>query len=175
MGTVDAPMIASRVMSMSLPVERSITVSAPYLTASRSLPTSSSMEEETAELPMFALILTEATLPMAMGSSLPARWWVLAGMTRRPRATSARMSSGSRDSRWATKRMAGVISPLRAKAIWVLAVLRVDMDEAGIVDSLRRYEPDQVLRVFLSPRAGVARRAPRSLEGILVERREGRE
>jgi hypothetical protein len=41
-----------------------------------------------------------------------------------------------------------VISPLRAKRIWVLAARGVDMDEAGICDSLRRYEPDQVQRVF---------------------------
>jgi hypothetical protein len=37
-----------------------------------------------AEFPMFALILTDANLPMPMGSSLPARWWMLATMTRRP-------------------------------------------------------------------------------------------
>ena len=73
------------------------------------------------------------------------------------------------DSRWATNSMAGVISPLRARRIWVLAVRGVDMDELGICDSLRRYEPDQVQRVFLSPRAGVARRAPRSVWGILAE------
>jgi hypothetical protein len=59
---------------MSLPVERSITVSAPYFTASRSFPTSLSIEEETAEFPMFALILALATLPMPIDSSLPARW-----------------------------------------------------------------------------------------------------
>jgi hypothetical protein len=63
-------MIGSRVMSMSLPVERSITVSAPYFTASRSLPTSLSMEEETAELPMFALILDGGDLADAHGLEL---------------------------------------------------------------------------------------------------------
>jgi hypothetical protein len=50
-----------------------------------------------------------------------------------------------------------VISPLRAKRIWVRAVRGVDMDEAGIFDSLRRYEPDQVQRVFLSPVAAEVR------------------
>jgi hypothetical protein len=73
---------------------------------------------------------------------------VLAGMTSRPRATSSLISSGLRDSRWATNCMAGVISPLRAKRIWVRAVRGVDM---GIFDSLRRYEPDQVQRVFSQP------------------------
>jgi hypothetical protein len=47
--------------------------------------------------------------------------------------------------------MAEVISPLRAKRIWVLAVRGVDMDEAGMCDSLRRYEPDRVQRVFSQP------------------------
>jgi hypothetical protein len=47
--------------------------------------------------------------------------------------------------------MAGVISPLRAKRIWVFAAPGVDMDEASIFGSLRRYEPDQVQRVFSQP------------------------
>jgi hypothetical protein len=63
--------------------------------------------------------------------------------------------------------MAGVISPLRAKRIWVRAVRGVDM---GIFDSLRRYEPDQVQRVFLSPVAAEvrARGHPGLLDGILA-------
>ena len=43
---------------------------------------------------MLALIFTRATLPMAIGSSAPARWWMLAGMMSRPIAISSRTSSG---------------------------------------------------------------------------------
>src|ERR1041384_1357896 len=53
---------------MSLPVERSITVSAPQRVAQRSFSTSSSIELLTAELPMLALILTAKPRPMAIGS-----------------------------------------------------------------------------------------------------------
>src|SRR3990172_5106034 len=124
-GTVECAMIASRVASRSLPVERSMTVSAPYFTASSSLATSSPMLEVTAELPMLALILTRATCPMAIGSRRPARCRTLAGMISRPRATSSRTSSGARSSRSATKRIASVISPCRAYWIWVAQVGRV--------------------------------------------------
>ena len=47
---------------------------------------SSSIEEVTAELPMFALILTAKFRPMTIGSS--SRWLMFAGMMARPRATS---------------------------------------------------------------------------------------
>src|SRR5205823_13588492 len=43
-----------------------------------------------------------------------------AGMTIRPRATSSRINSASRSSRWATKRISSVITPLRADSIWVM-------------------------------------------------------
>jgi hypothetical protein len=125
MGTVDAAMIACRTASISGPVDRSITVSAPYFTASSSLATSSARLDVTAELPMFAFTFTRATLPMAIGSSRAARWWTLAGITSRPRATSARTSSGSSSSRSATKRMAGEISPVRATNICVGATVPV--------------------------------------------------
>ena len=54
---------------MSLPVERSITVSAPKWTAICSFSNSSSMLLVTAELPMLALILVFAATPMPIGSS----------------------------------------------------------------------------------------------------------
>ena len=55
---------------MSPPVERSITVSAPYFTQYSSLSSSSSMLEVVAELPMLALILHLEPTPMHMGSRL---------------------------------------------------------------------------------------------------------
>src|SRR3982751_4141616 len=85
-------MIHSRVAWMFLPVERSITVSAPHLVAQRIFSTSSSMEEATALLPMLALILTRKLRPMIIGSS--SGWLMLAGMMALPRATSLRTNSG---------------------------------------------------------------------------------
>ena len=77
---------------MSLPVERSITVSAPKWTAMCSFSSSSSTLLVTAELPMLALILHVAAMPMPIGSSRPARCTLFAGMTIRPAATSSRIS-----------------------------------------------------------------------------------
>ena len=62
-------MIARRIASMLPPVERSITVSEPSSTAILSLASSLSMSDVTAELPMLALILHLALMPMAIGSS----------------------------------------------------------------------------------------------------------
>ena len=105
-------MIHSRVSWICLPVERSITVSAPQSVAQRSFSTSSSMDEVTAELPMLALIFTWKRRPMTIGSS--SGWLMLAGMIARPRATSLRTSSGSIPSRIAANSISGVISPRRA-------------------------------------------------------------
>ena len=58
MGTGALRRIHSRVVWMSGPVDRSMTVSAPHRVAQVSFSTSSSMEEVTAELPMLALTLT---------------------------------------------------------------------------------------------------------------------
>src|ERR1051326_3433032 len=60
-------MIHSRVWWMFLPVERSMTVSAPQRVAQVIFSTSSSMEEVTALLPMFALIFTRKPRPMIIG------------------------------------------------------------------------------------------------------------
>ena len=67
---------------MFLPVERSITVSAPQRVAQRSFSTSSSMTLLTAELPMLALIFTAKPRPMIIGST--SGWLMLAGMMARP-------------------------------------------------------------------------------------------
>ena len=67
-GTGLAATIARRMASMLPPVERSITVSAPRSTAILSLESSLSISEVTAELPMFALILHFALMPIPIGS-----------------------------------------------------------------------------------------------------------
>jgi hypothetical protein len=92
MGTGELRTIQSRVVWMFLPVDRSITLSAPQRMAHTSFSTSSSMLEVTAELPMLALILTRKLRPMAIGST--SGWLMLAGMMARPRATSSRTNSG---------------------------------------------------------------------------------
>jgi len=92
MGTGLLRMIQSRVVWMFLPVERSITVSAPQRMDQTSFSTSSSMLEDSAELPMLALILTRKLRPIAMGST--SGWLMLAGMMALPRATSSRTNSG---------------------------------------------------------------------------------
>jgi hypothetical protein len=112
MGTGELRRIHSRVSWMFLPVERSITVSAPQRVDHVIFSTSSSMEEATAELPMLALIFTRKFRPMIMGSL--SGWFTLAGMMARPRATSSRTFSGVMPSRRATNSISGVISPRRA-------------------------------------------------------------
>src|SRR3972149_5844459 len=66
-GTGLAAMIAWRISSMLPPVLRSMTVSAPYFSANLSFSNSPSTSEVTAELPMFALIFTAATVPIPIG------------------------------------------------------------------------------------------------------------
>src|SRR5687768_6108974 len=85
-------MIHSRVSCIFLPVERSITVSPPQRIAQVIFSTSSWMLEPSAELPMFALILTRKLRPMIIGSD--SGWLMLAGMMARPLATSSRTNSG---------------------------------------------------------------------------------
>jgi hypothetical protein len=76
------------------------------------LSTSSSIEEATAELPMLALTFTRNSRPMIIGSA--SGWFTLAGMTARPRATSARTCSAGTPSRTAMNSISGVICPRRA-------------------------------------------------------------
>ena len=87
-------------------------VSAPHLVAHVIFSTSSSIEEETAELPMLALIFTRKFRPMIIGSD--SGWLTLLGMMARPRATSERTCSGEHCSRKATNSISGVTMPLRA-------------------------------------------------------------
>ncbi len=89
-----------------------MTVSAPQRVDQVIFSTSSSIVEVTAELPMFALILTRNFRPIAIGSD--SGWLMLAGMIARPRATSSRTSSAAIPSRIATNSISGVISPFFA-------------------------------------------------------------
>src|SRR6266850_5567049 len=91
MGMGDAPMMALRMAGISPPVERSITVSAPYLTEYSSFSSSQAISLVTAEFPILELILHLDATPMHIGSRF--RWLMLAGMIIRPRATSERTSS----------------------------------------------------------------------------------
>src|ERR1700694_3080693 len=91
-GTGELRMIHSRVSWMFLPVERSITVSAPQRVAQVIFSTSSCIDEETAELPMLALIFTRKLRPMIIGSV--SGWLILAGVIGRARATSLRTNPG---------------------------------------------------------------------------------
>src|ERR671917_2888877 len=86
MGTALLRMIHSRVVWMSRPVDRSMTVSAPHFVAQVSLSTSSAAEDVTAEVPMLALILVRNRVPMIIGSV--SGWLTLAGRMGRPPAIS---------------------------------------------------------------------------------------
>src|SRR6266566_9874319 len=90
-GTGALRKIHSRVLWMLRPVERSITVSAPQRIAHTIFSISSSTDDDTAELPILALILTRKLRPMIIGSS--SGWLMLAGMMALPRATSSRTNS----------------------------------------------------------------------------------
>ena len=68
MGTGELRRIHSLVVCISVPVDKSMTVSVPHRVAQSIFSTSSSMEEVTAELPILALILTEKPRPMIIGS-----------------------------------------------------------------------------------------------------------
>ena len=89
-----------------------MTVSAPQSVAQRSLSTSSTIDEVTAELPMLALIFTRKLRPMIIGSS--SGWFTLAGTIARPRAISVRTNSAGSPSRIAMNSISGVTSPRRA-------------------------------------------------------------
>ncbi len=108
-GTGELRRIHSRVVWMFRPVERSMTVSAPQRVAQVIFSTSSSIEEVTAELPMFALIFTRKLVPMMAGST--SGWFTFSGMTARPRATSSRTNSASMPSRRAMNSISGVMIP----------------------------------------------------------------
>ncbi len=77
---------------MSLPVLKSITVSAPQIVLNTIFSTSSAIEEVIAELPMLELIFTLNLRPIIIGST--SEWLIEAGITARPFAISSRTISG---------------------------------------------------------------------------------
>ena len=93
-------------------------VSAPQRVAHTILSTSSSTDDQTAELPMLALIFTRKFLPMIIGSD--SGWRRLTGITARPRATSSRTNSGDTRSRAAMYSISRVMTPCLAQPSWVL-------------------------------------------------------
>ena len=114
--------------SMSPPVLRSITASAPYLMATWSFWSSASRSTMSLEVPRLTLIFTESPSPMAAGSG---SWAGLQGAQMRPEAIPLRMNSGLTFSFSAIFFIMGVISPLRAVSIMVLIA-----DRFRIVSSL---------------------------------------
>src|ERR1700740_2253296 len=68
MGTGALRTIHSRIVWICLPVERSITVSAPQRIDQTSFSTSSAAPEVTIELPILALTLVRKLRPMIIGS-----------------------------------------------------------------------------------------------------------
>src|SRR6202030_2157370 len=77
---------------MFLPVERSITVSAPHFVAHRIFSTSSSTDDATALLPILALIFTKKLRPLII--AWDSGGLMLAGMMARAQATSLLTNSG---------------------------------------------------------------------------------
>ena len=97
---------------MFLPVDKSIIVSAPQRVAHVIFSTSSAIEEDTAEFPIFALTFTWKLRPIIIGSA--SGWLIFAGKIARPSAISLRTNSGSTPSRIATYSISDVMMPLRA-------------------------------------------------------------
>ena len=79
-------------MWIFLPVDKSITVSAPHLVDHTIFSTSSSIDDEVAEFPIFALTLTKKFLPIIIGSA--SGWLIFTGKTALPSAISFRTNSG---------------------------------------------------------------------------------
>ena len=88
MGVVEFSASATRQASRSPPVERSMMVSAPHFSAHSIFSISSWMPDEMGEAPIFALIFVLEARPMHMGTRLCLRWFLFAGMTILPAATS---------------------------------------------------------------------------------------
>ena len=115
--------------SMSPPVLRSMTASAPYFRATWSFWSSASRSTMSLEVPRLTLILTESPSPMAAGSGSCAG---LQGAQMRPEAIPLRMNSGLTFSLSAIFFIIGVISPLRAVSIMVLIADRIRISRARL-------------------------------------------
>ncbi len=82
------------VRGMFLPVERSITVSAPQRMAQSIFWHSAAGEEVSEECPILAFIFTRNSFPIIIGSD--SGWLMLAGRIARPRAISSRTTRAAR-------------------------------------------------------------------------------
>ena len=88
---------------------------------------------------MLALIFVRAAMPIAIGSRRWRRCSTFAGITIRPRATSARTVSSGRSSRVATKAISGVIVPARAM-LEVARAIGSDEDEVEVLVASNRTQ-----------------------------------
>ena len=172
MGTVpimteECSIIPARMASMSPPVERSMTASAPASMATRSLSISSGRLAWSAEVPILALILVESPWPIALASKACNLFF---GITTEPSATLQRISSGDTRSYFAAWTISGVVSPLLADSSCVMIICLLSKHKGRLPDgkrplcglctrliSLRRHYPDQVGKGspeirYLSPR-----------------------
>ncbi len=140
-----------------------MSVSPPHFTDQRIFSTSSSIEEATAELPMFVLILTRKLRPITIGSS--SGWLMLAGMIARPRATSSRTNSGVISAGmeaprlcpgcWRHSELRGpaAVSSMRSAALWSLAFSRMATNSiSGVTMPLRAYASCETRRPSLARR-----------------------
>ena len=118
-GTGEASMIAWRMRSMSRPVERSITVSAPKWTAVCSFSNSRVDVAGDGRVADVGVDLGRGGDADAHRLQPLRRWTVLAGMTIRPRATSPRINFRLELLAPATNSISGVIVPARALSICV--------------------------------------------------------
>lgn len=132
MGVVEFSVIAIRQASRSPPVERSMMVSAPHFSAHSSFSISSWIPDEMGEAPMLALIFVFDARPIAMGTSLCLRWFLFAGMTILPAATSWQIWRGVRCGSFvATIFISAVILPSRAFSSCVKATKPCGADHAS--------------------------------------------
>ena len=100
--------------------DKSMIASAPSSKAMSTFSHSTCSSARSPEIPKFTFTFVRSPSPTPSGESDV--WWMFAGMAMRPAATPSRMNSGVRPSFSATMRIAGVISPARAKSICVILV-----------------------------------------------------
>jgi len=129
--------------SMSPPVLRSMTASAPYLRATWSFCSSESRSTISLEVPRLTLIFMDSPSPMAAGS---ASWTGLCGAQMRPEAIPLRMNSSETPSFLAISFIRGDTSPLRACSMMVLMRYRLDYPHHAFNNCRKRQAPDVTAR-----------------------------
>src|SRR5260221_13743121 len=153
MGTGELRRIHSRVAWMFLPVERSMTVSAPHLVAQRIFSTSSSMLDATALLPMLALIFTRKLRPMIIGRNFLVKINANIGNS----AVASSIEEEVEKMRWATKWGADTVMDLstgkniHATREWILRNSPVPIGTVPIYQALEKVNgkaEDLTLELF---------------------------